>query len=41
MSITQVAYADEIFVLPTRALMEDDPEFAVAFAIPADAKEFS
>ena len=36
MSITQVAYADEIFVLPTRALMEDDRDFAVAFAIPAD-----
>jgi aromatic ring hydroxylase len=36
MSITQVAYADEIFVLPTRALMEDDRDFAVAFALPAD-----
>ncbi len=36
MSITQVAYADEIFVLPTRALTEDDSDFAVAFAIPAD-----
>lgn len=38
MSITQVAYADEMFVLPTRALMEDDRDFAVAFAIPADAE---
>ncbi len=41
MSITQVAYADEIFVLPTRALMEDDRNFAVAFAIPADAEGIS
>jgi len=36
MSITQAAYADEIFVLPTRALMEDDRDYAVAFALPAD-----
>ena len=36
MSITQVAYADEMFVLPTRALMEDDRSFAVAFVLPAD-----
>jgi aromatic ring hydroxylase len=36
MSITQVAYADEMFVLPTRALMEDDRAFAVAFVLPAD-----
>jgi aromatic ring hydroxylase len=36
MSITQAAYADEIMVLPTRALMEDDRDFAVAFALPAD-----
>lgn len=36
MSITQVAYADEIFVIPTRALTEDDRDYAVAFAIPAD-----
>ena len=36
MSITQAAYADEIFVLPTRALMEDDADFAVAFAVPGD-----
>jgi len=38
MSITQAPYADEIFVLPTRALMEDDRDFAVAFAVPADAE---
>ena len=38
MSITQAAYADELFVLPTRALMETDRDFAVAFAIPADAR---
>jgi aromatic ring hydroxylase len=37
MSITQVAYADEIIVLPTRALGEEDKDYAVAFAIPADA----
>jgi len=36
MSITQAAYADEIFVLPTRALMEDDRDYAVAFAVPGD-----
>ena len=35
-SITMVAYADEIIVLPTRALREDEREYAVAFAIPAD-----
>jgi aromatic ring hydroxylase len=36
MSITQAAYADEIIVLPTRALMADDRDFAVAFALPGD-----
>ena len=35
-SITMVAYADEIIVLPTRALREQDKDHAVAFAIPAD-----
>ena len=35
-SITMVAYADEIIVIPTRALREDDKDYAVAFAIPAD-----
>jgi len=38
MSITQAAYADEIFVIPTRALMEEDRDFAVAFAVPGDAE---
>ena len=36
MSITQAAYADEIIALPTRALTEDDRDYAVAFALPAD-----
>lgn len=36
MSTTQAAYADELLVIPTRALKEDDKPFAVAFAIPAD-----
>jgi len=36
LSITMAAYADEIFVLPTRALREEDKDYAVAFAIPAD-----
>jgi len=35
-SITMVAYADEIIVIPTRALREEDKDYAVAFAIPAD-----
>lgn len=38
MSITQAPYADEIFVLPTRALMEDDRDYAVAFVVPGDAE---
>ena len=38
LSITMAAYADEIFVLPTRALREEDQDYAVAFAIPADWK---
>jgi len=36
MAITQAAYADEIIVLPTRALLEEDRDFAVAFAVPSD-----
>ena len=36
LSITMVAYADEIIVVPTRALREEDNDYAVAFAIPAD-----
>ncbi len=35
-SITMAAYADEIIVLPTRALKEADRDYAVAFALPAD-----
>ncbi len=36
MSVTQAPYADEIFVIPTRALMEDDKDYAVAFVVPGD-----
>jgi aromatic ring hydroxylase len=36
LSITMAAYADEIIVIPTRALKEADRDYAVAFAIPAD-----
>ena len=35
---TIAPYADEILVLPTRALKEEDADWAVAFAIPADAE---
>ena len=35
-SITMAAYADEIIVLPTRNMREEDKDYAVAFAIPAD-----
>jgi aromatic ring hydroxylase len=35
-SITMAAYADELIVIPTRALREDDQDYAVAFVIPAD-----
>ena len=35
-SITMAAYADEIIVVPTRAMQEEDKDYAVAFAIPAD-----
>jgi aromatic ring hydroxylase len=38
MSITAVAYVDEFIVVPTRALMEDDRDYAVAFAVPADTE---
>ncbi|MFC2032208.1 4-hydroxyphenylacetate 3-hydroxylase family protein [Chloroflexota bacterium] len=34
--ITMAAYADEFIVIPTRALVEEDKDYAVAFAIPAD-----
>lgn len=36
LSITMAAYADELIVIPTRTLKEDDQDYAVAFAIPAD-----
>jgi aromatic ring hydroxylase len=36
MSITTVAYAEEMAVVPTRALTEEDADYAVAFIIPAD-----
>ncbi len=35
-SITMVAYSDEVIVVPTRALTEADKDYAVAFALPAD-----
>ncbi len=35
-SITMAAVADELIVVPTRALTEKDRDYAVAFAIPAD-----
>ena len=38
MSITAVSYVEEFLVLPTRALMQDDRDYAVAFAVPADAE---
>ena len=34
---TIAPYADEIIVFPTRALREEDSDWAVAFAVPADA----
>lgn len=36
MSITTVAYAEEMVVVPTRALLQDDRDYAVAFSIPPD-----
>jgi aromatic ring hydroxylase len=36
MSITQAAYADVFFVVPTRALKEQDADYAVAFAVSGD-----
>ena len=33
---TMAVYADEIIVLPTRAMREEEKDYAVAFAIPAD-----
>jgi aromatic ring hydroxylase len=34
--ITMAAYAEELIVIPTRALQEADKDYAIAFAIPAD-----
>jgi len=34
--ISEAAIADEILVVPTRALMEDDKDYAVSFAVPGD-----
>ncbi|MFQ6080578.1 MAG: 4-hydroxyphenylacetate 3-hydroxylase family protein [Candidatus Bathyarchaeia archaeon] len=34
--ITMAPYADEIIVVPTRAMREEDKDYAVSFAIPAD-----
>ncbi len=36
--ISQASIADEILVLPTRQIMADEKEYAVGFAIPADAE---
>ncbi len=35
--ITMAAIADEIIVIPTRAMTSDDAAYSVAFAVPADA----
>lgn len=37
--ITMAAIADEIICLPTRAMKEEDADYAVAFAIPADSED--
>lgn len=34
--ITMAAYAEELLVIPTRAMTEADKDYAVAFALPAD-----
>ncbi|MEM0350977.1 MAG: 4-hydroxyphenylacetate 3-hydroxylase family protein [Archaeoglobaceae archaeon] len=36
--ITMASVADEIIVIPTRAMTEKDKDYSVAFAIPADAE---
>jgi 4-hydroxybutyryl-CoA dehydratase/vinylacetyl-CoA-Delta-isomerase len=36
--ISQASIADEILVLPTRQIMADEKDYAVGFAIPADAE---
>lgn len=35
---TMAPYADEIIVLPTRALKKDEQDYAIAFALPADTE---
>jgi len=35
---TQAAVSDEIIVIPTRAMREEDKDYAIAFAIPANAQ---
>ncbi len=36
--ITMGAYADEVIVLPTRAMRPEEKDYAVAFALPADTQ---
>lgn len=38
MSITTASYAEEMVVVPTRALTEEDRDYAVAFVIPSDTE---
>jgi 4-hydroxyphenylacetate 3-monooxygenase/4-hydroxybutyryl-CoA dehydratase/vinylacetyl-CoA-Delta-isomerase len=38
-NITNTPYADEIIVVPTRFMTDKDNDYAVAFAIPADAED--
>jgi 4-hydroxyphenylacetate 3-monooxygenase/4-hydroxybutyryl-CoA dehydratase/vinylacetyl-CoA-Delta-isomerase len=38
---TMAPYADEIIVVPTRAMTKDDSDWAVSFAIPADTEGIS
>jgi len=38
---TIAPYADELLVIPTRMMKEDDADWAIAFAIPADAEGVS
>jgi aromatic ring hydroxylase len=35
---TMAPYADELIVLPTRVMKEDEADYAIAFAIPADSE---
>jgi len=37
-SVTNTPYADEILVVPTRFMTDKDNDYAVAFALPADAE---